>query len=96
MHRRGKGLSALHCVTHAHNVSGDFGAWGKQVKVFWGLDAPGLQDVDNGTFHKWLSKTEEELQQGRDPCLVGSCQSQVSSEPHCSENEVDPSMHAAS
>ena len=52
-----------------------------QVKVFWGLEAPGLPDVDGGNFAKWLTKTEEELAQGRDPCLVGSCQSQVHMQP---------------
>ena len=45
--------------------------------MFWGLEAPGLGELDNGNFKKWLAKTEEEVAQGRDPCLVGSCQAQV-------------------
>ncbi|KAK9791587.1 hypothetical protein WJX73_006684 [Symbiochloris irregularis] len=63
-----------------------------KVKVFWDLDAPGLNDVDNGNFAKWLVKTEEELQQGRDPCLVGSCQSQVVVVGHAFNTKVPKSV----
>ena len=50
-----------------------------QVKVFWGSEAQGLQEVDQGHFARWLHKSEEEISLGLQPSLVGSCQSQVRS-----------------